>query len=250
MSARSLSRGTVTFRLLESWSPHGTPRAINLFGSGFFNDAPLFRVVPDFLVQFGVAATPELNRRWDRQQVPDDPQWLDGSFPRAYLSFAGNGENSRNTHMFVSYQNSTGLGTRPWEVPVGYVESGMSLLDTAFSYGDLPPWGKGADPGRIFNEGISSEYVQGEFPKMNRFGKCEVSWVPVEESSNAEVFLSAKEGEREGEREGVGAADKSGDFFLVGVLLVTVVGCAMGLCLYVQRGGSVARVKRNFRRAG
>eukprot|EP00020_Sapocribrum_chincoteaguense_P010172 CAMPEP_0170741174 /NCGR_PEP_ID=MMETSP0437-20130122/6080_1 /TAXON_ID=0 /ORGANISM="Sexangularia sp." /LENGTH=257 /DNA_ID=CAMNT_0011079731 /DNA_START=165 /DNA_END=939 /DNA_ORIENTATION=+ len=228
MSKRAAKRGTVTLRLIEGWSPHGTPRAINLFGSGFFDDAPLFRVVPDFLVQFGVAATPEVNRRWDRQQVPDDPQWLDGPFPRAYLSFAGNGVDSRNTHMFIAYKNSTGLGTRPWEVPVGYVESGMDLLDTAFSYGDLPPWGKGPDPGRIFNEGTDSAYVQSDFPRMNRWGKCEVSWVPVEQSSNAHEFLAST----------APTTNNASDFFLVGVLLVTVVGCALGLCVYVQQGGS------------
>ena len=46
--------GDFTMILHRSWSPHGFDRATELFKRGFYDNSHFFRVVPNFLVQFGM----------------------------------------------------------------------------------------------------------------------------------------------------------------------------------------------------
>ena len=41
------------------------------------------------------------------------------------------------------------LGTNPWETPFGEVVEGMENAINFYSYGDMPPWGKGPVQGKI-----------------------------------------------------------------------------------------------------
>jgi len=46
--------GEFEMTLNRKWSPHGFDRAVELFQKGFYDNSHFFRVVPDFLVQFGI----------------------------------------------------------------------------------------------------------------------------------------------------------------------------------------------------
>lgn len=46
--------GSFVMELHREWSPHGYDRAVELFRQGFYDSTHLFRVVPGFLVQFGI----------------------------------------------------------------------------------------------------------------------------------------------------------------------------------------------------
>ena len=52
--------GSVTFRAWRSLSPHGADRLHNLVRLGYYDGSPLYRVLPGFVAQFGVAAQPSL----------------------------------------------------------------------------------------------------------------------------------------------------------------------------------------------
>ena len=52
-------------------------------------------------------------------------------FGLGWLSFAGFGENSRYTNLFISLA-PVRLGRSPWEVPFGKVVEGMSVVDDVF----------------------------------------------------------------------------------------------------------------------
>lgn len=49
------SAGPIAMEFHRDWSPHGYDRAIELFERGFFDKSHFFRVVPNFLVQFGIS---------------------------------------------------------------------------------------------------------------------------------------------------------------------------------------------------
>merc|ERR1712125_48233 len=109
---------------------------MQLVQTRFFDNSPFFRVVKGFLVQFGIAANPQLTKIWqargpiaddDRANIPPPP------FKRGYVSFAGSGPNSRTTELFIAYRDSTHLGNSPWETPIGFVRSGMSLVDSLYA---------------------------------------------------------------------------------------------------------------------
>ena len=46
--------GPFTMELRRYWSPYGYDRAVELFDRGFYDQSHFFRVVPKFLVQFGI----------------------------------------------------------------------------------------------------------------------------------------------------------------------------------------------------
>ena len=45
-----------------------------LVESDFFSDQILYRTMPDFLVQFGVASDPQVQAKWSDRQLKDDAQ--------------------------------------------------------------------------------------------------------------------------------------------------------------------------------
>merc|ERR1711934_270716 len=94
-------------------------RFVELVEAGHFDDTPLYRAVPGFLVQFGLNATER--RHWGT--IRDDGPGAPSQFQRGMLSFAGSGQHSRSTEMFISFGNAASLGKMPWETPFGVVSA-------------------------------------------------------------------------------------------------------------------------------
>jgi cyclophilin family peptidyl-prolyl cis-trans isomerase len=51
------------------------------------------------------------------------------------ISFAGSGDNSRTSQLFISYGSAKSLGTQKWETAVGEVIEGMENVEKFYSYG-------------------------------------------------------------------------------------------------------------------
>lgn len=167
--------GPFAIELRRAWSPNGYDRAVELFERGFYDYSHFFRVVPSFLVQFGISYTKEEElQEFARQTIPDDPP-LDPRMPfeEGMISFAGSGENSRTSHLFVAYGPNSGLGTQLWETPVGIVIQGMeNLRKLNHEYGDMPPWGHGPQQHKINN--LGRDYIEKDFPHVDSFKTCQI----------------------------------------------------------------------------
>jgi cyclophilin family peptidyl-prolyl cis-trans isomerase len=167
--------GPITFVLHSSWSPQGYARAALLFQRGYYDQSHFFRVIPHFLVQFGISYTTDLElKRIAETTIQDDPKREDLlPFREGMISFAGSGPNSRTSQLFVAYDGAGNLGQSPWETPFGEVIEGMDNVRKLYSYGDMPPWGKGPEQGPIRNRG--SKYIEENFPLLDKFETCTVS---------------------------------------------------------------------------
>jgi cyclophilin family peptidyl-prolyl cis-trans isomerase len=95
----------------------------------------------------------------------------------------GSGPNSRSSQMFISYGAHQSLGTELWETPFGEVTSGMDVANQFYSYGDMPPWGKGPVQGKIYN---GPEYINENFPLIDSFEKCTVQRIQKNAGSDKE----------------------------------------------------------------
>jgi peptidyl-prolyl cis-trans isomerase A (cyclophilin A) len=65
--------------------------------SGFFNGGAFFRVVPDFIAQWGLSSDPFLNEHWD-DPIADDPTGVKSNL-KGTISFATAGPNTRTTQV-------------------------------------------------------------------------------------------------------------------------------------------------------
>jgi len=168
--------GPFTINLIKSWSPNGYERAVTLFERSFYDDSHFFRVIPKFLVQFGIGYTDDkILQRFASSTIKDDPVFEPKiSFEEGVVSFAGSGPNSRTSHLFVAYGPSNSLGTMPWETPIGEVVDGMANLRKLYSgYGDGKPHGNGPEQYKIRDGGKS--FMNENYPNLDSFLTCKTS---------------------------------------------------------------------------
>lgn len=164
------TKGPFTLRVEPDWAPLGASRFLAMVDRGFFNDIAFFRVVPNFLVQFGLASSPDLQAQW-ADQIPDDPH-QPIPFSKGMLSFAGSGPNTRSTQLFIALQDSRSLGTQPWETPFAQVEN-MSVVDSIYSgYGEMQAFGgRGPDSSQIAQYG--NAVLRQQYPLLDYILFCQ-----------------------------------------------------------------------------
>ena len=71
--------GTIEIEVHPEWAPLAAERFKELVTSGFYNDARVFRVLPNYVAQFGIASDPALNKEWIFceklcRALPDEPR--------------------------------------------------------------------------------------------------------------------------------------------------------------------------------
>jgi cyclophilin family peptidyl-prolyl cis-trans isomerase len=171
------TKGVLDIVVHPSWAPLGAARFLQLVDDGYFKDMPLFRCVDNMLCQFG--QHPPMPTAKHYPNIDDDAKTPGRMFKRGYLSFAGNGPNSRASDLFITLadQRADGIGGAPWEVPIAEVtQESMQQTVNRFnmSYGDMPPWGKGPDP-RQLTAADGAAYLQREFPALDYIRSCQRS---------------------------------------------------------------------------
>lgn len=153
------SQGDFVVDVHREWAPHGADRFYNLAKIGFFDECRFFRVVPGFVVQFGLNGDPDVQATWTRT-LPDDP--VTQSNTRGMLTYAKTPQpNSRSTQVFINLTDNPGLDGDGF-APFGRVVEGINVVDKLYDgYGDA----QGPQQGRIQTEG--NAYLQREFPKLD-----------------------------------------------------------------------------------
>jgi len=157
------TRGNFVIQVTRAWAPIGADRFYNLVKHGFFNGDPFFRVMPGFVVQFGLTGHPEVNRAWQNANLPDDPV-KEHNLP-GYITFAKTAmPNSRSTQLFINLGDNSDASRNNLDAqgfaPFGKVISGMDVVQNIYSgYGQQP------DQGSISSKG--SEYFLRQFPKLD-----------------------------------------------------------------------------------
>lgn len=157
------SAGDFVVQVTRAWAPLGADRFYNLVKHGFFTDASFFRVVPGFMVQFGLNARPAVNAAWEKANIKDDP--VTQSNKPGYITFATAGPNTRTTQVFINYQDNAALDPQGF-APFGKVISGMDVVQKIYGeYGDGAPSGRGPDQSLVTTQGKT--YLDKNFPKLD-----------------------------------------------------------------------------------
>jgi peptidyl-prolyl cis-trans isomerase A (cyclophilin A) len=153
------TKGNFVVQVTRAWAPIGADRFYNLVKHGFFNGAPFFRVMPGFVVQFGLTGDPAVNHAWENASIKDDPV-KQSNVPGTLVFAATSQRNSRSTQLFINLGNNSSSLDPQGFAPFGKVISGMDVVQSIYSgYGEDP------DQGRITDDG--SKYFLKAFPKMD-----------------------------------------------------------------------------------
>jgi peptidyl-prolyl cis-trans isomerase A (cyclophilin A) len=165
------SKGPVTIEAHREWAPNGADHFYNLVKTGFYDNARFFRVVRNFVVQFGIAADPATQRLWENANLPDDPVVERNT--RGTVTYATRGPNTRSTQIFINLRDNRQSLDRQGFAPFGKVTSGMDVVDSFYnSYGDMPPQGQGPDPSQIQLQG--NAYLESRFPRLDYIKKATI----------------------------------------------------------------------------
>jgi cyclophilin family peptidyl-prolyl cis-trans isomerase len=157
--------GDFVVHVTRAWAPLGADRFYNLVKYGFYDDAAFFRVIPGFVVQFGLSADPAVNKVWRNSNIKDDP--VTQSNKPGFITFATAGKDTRTTQLFINTGNNAQLDKMGFS-PFGQVTSGMDTVKKIHSgYGESP------DQGSITTLGKS--YLDKNFPKLDRITSVTVS---------------------------------------------------------------------------
>jgi peptidyl-prolyl cis-trans isomerase A (cyclophilin A) len=154
------TRGEFTVAVTRAWAPLGVDRFYNLVKHHFYDNASIFRVVPNFVAQFGISAYPAVTAAWRPSDIKDDP--VTQSNKRGYITFATSGPNTRTTQVFINFKDNSrldGMGFAPFGIVEG---DGMKVVDMFYDqYGD----NAGPDQGKIETQG--KPYVDKGWPKLD-----------------------------------------------------------------------------------
>jgi peptidyl-prolyl cis-trans isomerase A (cyclophilin A) len=152
------SAGVFVVEVNRSWAPLGADRFYNLVKNGFYDNVRFFRVVPNFMVQFGLNGDPAVNAAWRPARIGVDQ--VKQSNRRGYITFAMAGSpDTRTTQVFINFKDNAFLDGQGF-APFGRVTSGMNIVDKIHSgYAERP------DQGKITFEG--NAYLQKDFPRLD-----------------------------------------------------------------------------------
>jgi len=117
-----------------------------------------FRVVPDFVVQFGINGDPDVQKSWKAKGELKDDQVV-GSNVRGTITFATAGPNTRTTQLFINTANNQFLDRQKFS-PIGEIVSGMNFVDQID-----PEYREKPSQAKITEEG--NAYLEENFPNLS-----------------------------------------------------------------------------------
>lgn len=159
------TKGKVLLEIKREWAPIGADRFYNLVSHGYYDHAPLFRIVKDKWAQFGIAADGKIASAWRYQNIPDDPRVL--SNERGTVAFAFKDPNARTTQVFINLKDNSSTHDKVPFVPFARVIAGMDVVDSWYNgYGETSGGGiRGGKQDSMFLQG--NAYLQSHYPKLD-----------------------------------------------------------------------------------
>lgn len=156
------SHGDILIEVHKEWAPIGAEHFFELAKMGFYEEARFFRVVPNFMAQFGLNADPAMTQGIGGKSIKDDP--VKQSNTPGMVTYAKTQmPNSRSTQLFINTGSNTFLDNQGF-APFAKVLEGMDVVKAINAeYGERP------DQMSIRTQG--NKYLNEKFPNLDYIKK-------------------------------------------------------------------------------
>ena len=156
----STTKGDFVAEVNRAWAPRGADRFYQMVNAGFFQDIVIFRAVENFMFQFGIHDSAQVNEQWGDAKIPDDPRAGIANVTGT-LSFANSGPNTRSTQMFVNLGRNAPLDAQGF-TPFAKVVEGLDVclkINTEYGENERGVQGKFRTKG--------NDYILKEYPRLD-----------------------------------------------------------------------------------
>jgi len=161
--------GKIVMNVTKSLAPIGVQHFWDLLEVKYYDNSAFYRVVPDFVVQYGIAGKAKLNDEYWYTTIKDDP--VKASNVMGSVTYAmASAPNTRTTELFINTVDNTNLDKDGF-APFATVVTGMDVA-TAI-YNPTPGNTDGIDQGEY--AAMGNKWLEVNYPKCNFITKMTVT---------------------------------------------------------------------------
>jgi cyclophilin family peptidyl-prolyl cis-trans isomerase len=159
------TQGTFDIEAVREWSPKGVDRLYQLIKNEYYQDVAIYRVVPNFVAQFGIHNDTLINSAWQNRGIEDE--LVIKKNDSMTISFARGGVNSRSNQIFINLKDNYRLDKLSYSGVTGFpviakvIAGQENVLKFYDGYGD----GLGRKQGKIAE--LGNEFLRKEYPKVD-----------------------------------------------------------------------------------
>lgn len=151
------TRGRFVVEAYRAWAPIGAKRFYELASIGAFDENAFYRVVPNFVAQFGTPGDPRITAQLDSVTLPDEQRVAKNE--RGTVAFAQEPSRPRSHTIFINRRDNEYLDGQGF-VPIGRVVEGMAVVDSL-----QWPYVEKADHHMLST--IGNRYMRRNYPKAD-----------------------------------------------------------------------------------
>lgn len=159
------TQGNFDIEAVREWSPNGVDRLYQLIKNEYYVDVAIFRVVPNFVAQFGIHNDTLINNAWQKRGIEDESVIKKND--SMTISFARGGVNTRSNQIFINLKENHRLDKLAYSGVVGFpvvakvIAGQENVLKFYDGYGD----NLGRKQGEIAK--LGNEFLRKEYPKVD-----------------------------------------------------------------------------------
>jgi len=159
------TKGNFDIVARRAWSPKGVDRLYQLIKNGYYDDVAIFRVVPNFVAQFGIHNDTIINQNWRKHGIDDEPVLAKND--AMSIAFARGGVKTRSNQIFINLKDNHRLdalaysGVKGFPVIAKVISGKENVLKFYDGYGDK--LGRKQDSINKFG----NAFLREKFPKVD-----------------------------------------------------------------------------------
>ncbi|WP_207632526.1 peptidylprolyl isomerase [Foetidibacter luteolus] len=164
------TKGNFEIEAHRNWSPQAVDRLYQLIKSGSYNNIAIYRVIPNFVAQFGTNNDTLVNSQWAKYKITDEP--VMHSNDSGTVAFARSGKDSRSNDIYINLKSNPRLDTIFYNDTKGFpviavVTRGMNVVQQFYNGYQEEPMAKAGDSIPEWNK-----YFKEKYPLLDYINKA------------------------------------------------------------------------------